>query len=255
MFGRVSDVLRDEQLTAWVEALEKRYLSDVTFQEARRALEALSAIYTQKRDRLAQGAALDGRGKRAAFAFFYGPLHFMLVQRVVEALGLAASPLGQIVDVGCGTGVGGAAWAALVAPKPRIQGVDVDPWAIAEARWTYGYFGLTSQTAKGSADGTRFADGSGIIAAYAVNELDDGARGRLLKTLVDAQQRGCRAVIVEPISKTTSPWWPEWVSAFKDMGGRDDEWSFPAELPARLRLMDKAAGLRHDRLKGRTLSF
>jgi hypothetical protein len=242
-------------MTAWALALEKRYLADVTFQEARRALEALSVIYTQKRERLAQGAALAGRGKRAAFAFFYGPLHFMLVQRITLELGLAESALAHILDVGCGTGVGGAAWAALLDPKPRVHGVDVDPWAVSEARWTYGYFGLSAQTTKGTADNTRFADGSGIIAAYAVNEIDDRARGRLLKNLLDAKKRGCRALILEPIAKTTSPWWPEWVSAFADVGGRSDEWSFPAELPARLRLMDKAAGLRHDRLKGRTLSF
>ncbi len=243
-------------MTAWVEALEKRYLTDVTFQEARRALAALSAIYTQKRDKLAKGAALDGRGKRAAFAFFYGPLHFMLVQEIVSELGLAASNApADIVDVGCGTGVGGAAWATLIDPKPRVHGVDVDPWAVAEARWTYDCFGLTAQTAKGTADATRFPDGSGIIAAYAVNELDESARSRLLASLADAKRRGCRALILEPIAKTTSPWWPAWVSAFEDMGGRADEWSFPADLPPRLRLMDKAAGLRHDRLKGRTLSF
>lgn len=248
-------MLRDEAVTAWVEALEKRYLKDVTWQEARRALEALSAIYTQKRDKLAKGAALDGRGKRAAFAFYYGPLHFMLVQEIVAELGLAESAPAHIVDVGCGTGVGGAAWASMIAPVAKVQGVDVDPWAIAESRWTYGYFGLTAQTAKGTADSLHFPDRSGIIAAYAVNELSDDARARLLKNLIDAKKRGCRALILEPIAKTTSPWWPEWVSAFKDMGGRDDEWSFPAQLPARLRLMDKAAGLRHDRLKGRTLSF
>ncbi len=245
----------EDQLTAWVDALEKRYLADVTFQEARRALEALSAIYTQKRDRLAKGAALDGRGKRAAFAFFYGPLHFMLVQRIVLELGLAEPALTHLTDIGCGTGVGGAAWAALTTPKALVRGVDVDPWAVGEARWTYGYFGLTAQTAKGTADNARFPDGSGVVAAYAVNELDDSSRARLLKNLVDAKKRGCRALVLEPIAKTTSPWWPAWVSAFKDIGGRDDEWSFPAELPARLRLMDKAAGLRHDRLKGRTLSF
>jgi hypothetical protein len=253
MIGRDAGVLRDEGMTAWVEALEKRYLGDITFQEARRALEALSAIYTQKRDRLAKGAALEGRGKRAAFAFFYGPLHFMLVQKIVLELGLSELPLDHIVDVGCGTGVGGAAWSSLTSSRARVTGVDVDPWAIAEARWTYGYFGLSAQTNKGTADATRFPDGSGVIAAYTVNELDDAARGRLLKSLLDAKKRGCRALIVEPIAKTTSPWWPEWVSAIKDAGGRDDEWNFPAELPSRLRLMDKAAGLRHDRLKGRTL--
>jgi hypothetical protein len=240
-------------MTSWVDALEKRYLAEMTFQEVRRALQALSALYTQKRDRLVKGAALDGRGKRAAFAFFYGPLHFMLVQRVVAELDLCAPAPANILDLGCGTGVAGAAWAALCETRPQVTGVDVDPWALGEARWTYAQFALANQTVKTSADLARLPDGVSVIAAYTVNELDDGGRARLLASLVSARQRGSRVLIVEPIAKTTSPWWPEWVSVFKDVGGRDDEWSFPAELPGRLRLMDKAAGLRHERLKARTL--
>ena len=50
-------------------------------------------------------------GKRAAFALFYAPLHFMAVTAVVQALGADAPPPASIVDLGCGTGVAGAAWA------------------------------------------------------------------------------------------------------------------------------------------------
>ena len=48
-----------ERVERFVEAAEQRYLKDLTWQEARRALQALSTIYTQKRDKLAEGAALD----------------------------------------------------------------------------------------------------------------------------------------------------------------------------------------------------
>ena len=66
------------------------------------------------------GSPLDTAGKRAAFALFYGPLHFLTVQAIVIALGAHARPLQMIADLGCGTGVGGAAWALACARPPSI---------------------------------------------------------------------------------------------------------------------------------------
>ena len=51
------------------------------------SLRALSATYVERRDRLREGAALAGAGKRAAFALFYGPLHYLLVRDIVRSLG------------------------------------------------------------------------------------------------------------------------------------------------------------------------
>ncbi len=235
----------------FVAAAEKRYLSDITFQEARRALQALSAIYVQKRDKL--GAALDGRGKRAAFAFYYGPLHLMLVQHIVKELGAHDPAPKRILDLGCGTGAGGAGWGSVCDSKPMITGIDVDTWATSEARWTYGQFGLQSETRKGQAENQEWPDGAAVIAAYTVNELSDENRARFLKTMLAAKQRGCRTLVLEPIAKKPVPWWQDWAKAVTDAGGRANEWNIPADLPGRLRLMDKAAGLKHDRLKGRTL--
>ena len=81
-----------DPFAAWMDALEKRHLKDLTFPEVRRALQALSSLYVERRDRLGQGSALEGAGKRAAFALFYGPLHFLLVRAIVRALGAASSP-------------------------------------------------------------------------------------------------------------------------------------------------------------------
>ena len=50
--------------------LEARHLSELTFAEVRRGLQALSSLYVERRERLADGAALDGAGKRAAFALY-----------------------------------------------------------------------------------------------------------------------------------------------------------------------------------------
>src|SRR5262245_66504985 len=100
----------------WYAALEERHLASLTFPEVRRALQSLSTLYVGKREKIAAGTALDGAGKRAAFALFYGPLHFMTVRAVALALGPAAPK--RIVDLGCGTGVAGAAWASAAGNGP-----------------------------------------------------------------------------------------------------------------------------------------
>ena len=84
---------------------------------------------------------LDSAGKRAAFALFYAPLHFLAADHVVRALGAHRPPLSSILDIGCGTGAGGAAW-ALAAGGPPVTGIDRHPWAVDEARWTYRQLGL-----------------------------------------------------------------------------------------------------------------
>src|SRR3954469_23798829 len=99
-----------DRFHAWHDALEKRHLTTLTFQEVRRAVQALSAIYVEQRDRIDSGAALNGAGKRAAFAMYYAPLHFLLVREIVRALGAERKMPETIMDLGCGTGAAGAAW-------------------------------------------------------------------------------------------------------------------------------------------------
>ena len=98
-----------DPLDSFHSALEARHLSELTFKEVRHALQALSSLYVERRERMADGAALDGAGKRAAFALYYGPMHFLLVREIVRALALRAPR--RILDLGCGTGTAGAAWA------------------------------------------------------------------------------------------------------------------------------------------------
>src|SRR5919197_2916834 len=95
----------------WLAALEERHLANLTRSELTRALRALSSAYVERRRRLAEGAALEGAGKRAAFALFYGPLHYLLVRAIVRALPeAAAGKAATLVDLGSGTGAAGAAW-------------------------------------------------------------------------------------------------------------------------------------------------
>ena len=92
----------EETYTNWLVALENRHLANLRFSEVTRALRALSSAYVQRRHTLSRGGALNGAGKRAAFALFYGPLHFLIVQDLVQRLRLQTPK--TILDLGCVTG-------------------------------------------------------------------------------------------------------------------------------------------------------
>src|SRR5687768_16484382 len=110
----------DARFEAWMTALDERHLANLTLPEVGRALRALSSCYVERRSRLAEGAALEGAGKRAAFALFYAPIHFLIARHIVRQLGLGPGTR-QILDLGCGTGAAGAAW-ALESPGATITG-------------------------------------------------------------------------------------------------------------------------------------
>src|SRR5204862_2507726 len=102
--------MQADRFAEWVDASERRHLAELTFPEVSRALRALSSAYVERRHRLNGVAALGGAGKRAAFALFYAPLHFLLVRHIVDSLPQAKRRVSTIVDLGCGTGAAGAAW-------------------------------------------------------------------------------------------------------------------------------------------------
>jgi hypothetical protein len=250
----ISEPGSDPAFLAWSEALYGRHSTELTFQEIRRGVEALSAVYVERRDRLPRGAALDGAGKRAAFAVFYAPLHFLITRAVARAVGVGGKRLERVVDLGCGTGVGGAAVALEAGSRPSIVGVDVNRWSLDEARFTWRHFGLDGQARPG--DAVRAAAGgagTALVAAYTVNELAAGARDELLERFAAAARAGAAVLVLEPIAIRPLPWWETWRARFIELGGRADEWTVPMTLPPRLALLDKAAGLRHDRLKARSL--
>jgi SAM-dependent methyltransferase len=211
----------------------------------------LSSIYVERRHE-GVNRALDSAGKRAAFALFYAPLHFLTTYSIAQALE-AGRKLERVVDLGCGTGAAGAAW-ALAAGAGWITGIDRHPWAVTEARWTYNALGLHGSARRGDLASTPpAAAGDGILAAYLFNELSATARDGLLGRLLESVSRGARLLIIEPISLRVSPWWPEAARRIATAGGRADEWRFAADLPPRLRLLDKAAGLDHRELTARSL--
>jgi hypothetical protein len=246
-------VIPDERFDRWIAALEARHLADLTFPEVSRALRALSSAYVERRQRLAGGAALAGAGKRAAFALFYGPLHYLLIREIARALP-GASDVAMLIDLGCGTGAAGAGWAAACRTAPSIVGIDRHPWALAEAAQTYRTFGFPARTRQGDVAVIQLPKSpAALLAAFTVNELAGDARAALLPRLLAHGKDGDRVLIVEPVAGFVAPWWKDWRQAFEAAGGRADEWRFRVELPAIVAKLDRAAGLNHRELKGRSL--
>ena len=244
--------MSDDAVARWLAALEERHLRELTFAEVRRALQALSATYVRHRGRLPQGAALEGAGKRAAFALFYGPLHLLTVREVVRALGAAQPPPRELLDLGCGTGAAGAAWALETRGKTEVHGVDRSGWAADEARWTLRRLGLRGGAETGRAERVALPRrGGAVLIAYTLNEIEEAARERLLQRLFEAA--GLGVLVVEPIAGRFAPWWPAWARRAAEAGGRHDEWRFRAALPELVARLDRAAGLDHRELTCRTL--
>ena len=237
-------------------SLEARHLADLRFPEVSRALRALSSTYVERRGRIGEGAALSGAGKRAAFALFYGPLHYLLVRAIVDELPGAADVRSTLVDLGCGTGAAGAAWAGKQAAPPVTIGIDRHRWALDEAAKTFRAFGLPLRTRLGDiADADLPKGRTSFLAAFALNELPDAGREGLLKRLLDRASGGDQVLIVEPLAGAVAPWWKKWASAFESAGGRADEWRFRLELPPIVLKLDRAAGLHHNEITGRSLSM
>jgi SAM-dependent methyltransferase len=254
------------KLNNWVAALERRYLADLRIQEVTRALRALSAAYVEHRGRGTGRhvrGALDTAGKRAAFAMYYAPLHYIAVLEVVRALGADQPAPSSIVDLGCGTGAAAAAWAIASGSTPVVTGIDRHPWAISEARRTYRELGLDGRARQGDFTGsgfkgfkgfTRFSGfTAGAVAAYVLNELADEERRRVEDVLVDLGRSGARILVVEPIARGVVPWWPETAERICSLGGRADVWRLPIEAPPPVMRLGDAAGLNHRELRLQTL--
>ena len=92
----------------WMAALEARHLADParagSHARAARVVVGIRRAATPADGDAGGGrhvlGALDSAGKRAAFALFYAPLHFIAVTEVVRARGGSTPPPKTIVDLG-----------------------------------------------------------------------------------------------------------------------------------------------------------
>jgi methylase of polypeptide subunit release factors len=245
----------------WLAALEARHLANLRVSEVTKALRALSSAYVERRRHPAAQTdgrqvlgALDSAGKRAAFALFYAPLHFIAVTEVVRARNGTTPPPKTIIDLGCGTGAAGAAWALAAQPDPVVVGIDRHPWAVEETQWTYRQLGVRGRARQG--DIVKLLHprrDEAIVAAYVLNELPEAARARIEDRLFETATRGGRLLVIEPIARTVAPWWDDFAARFARAGGRSEEWRVPIHLPPLLEKFDRAAGLNHRELTFRSL--
>ena len=196
-----------EAVQRWLAAAEPRYLADLTSAElVTRSLKALSTCYVERRAGLNRGSALSGAGKRAAFALFYAPLHFLTVREVARALvgepGQRTISSRQVLDLGCGTGAAGAAW-ALTASGPR-RGLRRQ--SVGSRRKRPGPIGRLGVEGHGPPISTRpcamrggaLADLAGGVPGQRVSPPTRGRRS--FHACVDAVRNGHRVVVIEPIS-------------------------------------------------------
>src|SRR5262249_8977543 len=91
----------------------------------------------------------------AAFALFYAPLHFLTVTRIAVSLDADARRIERVIDLGCGTGAAGSAWALACERPATVAGVDRHPWAVDEANWTYRQLGLRGRPVEANRDTRR----------------------------------------------------------------------------------------------------
>jgi hypothetical protein len=243
----------------WIADTEARHLRDMTPTEVGRALRALSSTYVERRARLSSRGAFDTAGKRAAYALYYAPRRYQTLTHILAALPAATGPL-AIVDVGCGTRP--APPGPYMRAQERRSPPDSHPWAVEETRSTMQAFGLKGEAKRGAIGGDRgirpWADGRGaqaraIVLSYMVNELSDDDRADLLPALLAAASRGAHVLIVEPLSRKTSPWWSRWADAVVAAGGRADEWRVTLDLAPMTARLGHAAGLDAAGATARTL--
>jgi hypothetical protein len=256
-------MISDTRIAQWLAALDERHGRAFRRDELLKAIRALSARYVERRATLATRSPLDSAGKRAAFASFYAPLHFLTAREIVKAL--PTRPLDTIVDLGCGTGVAGAGWAASLATPPALNGIDKLGWAVEETNWNWRALGLQGRAKRDdlvlaaerllSRRNERALASMGVVLGWSVNELDDAARRRLLPVVLELANRGAAVLLIEPIGGRATPWFDAWADSFTRAGGRTDKWRFDIALPPSLAELDRDAGFQREGLAARTIAI
>ncbi len=240
----------------WCETTLGRFIPPLSFSEVRKGVRALSSLYVERRaEGRLSARSLEGHGKRAAFACYYAPLHFLAAWHAAAPLAQdATQEVKRVIDLGCGSGAAGAACARALGGA-SVLGLDRSGWALGEARRTWRAFGLVGRARRGVLPAAlpRWGRGDLLCVAWAVNELDEAPRDALLEALLRAVERDARLLLLEPLAGAASPWWDAWRKRFADAGVESHALKRTLALPAWIQRMDKAAGLRHRPLGARVL--
>ena len=189
----------------------------------------------------------QARGVRALLRGF----HFLAVREIVRAVGPARAahdrgPRLRNRGRGSGLGPGGGR-------RHARGGIDRSGWAVEEARGPSPGSACAARRGAATCWAARCpAREPGSSARTPRTTFPEETRAALLDRLLDAGRRGARVLVVEPIARGVTPWWAAWAETFAQAGGRSDE-RFPAALPPRLALLDRAASLDHRELTARSL--
>lgn len=231
----------------FLELLEERHFRDLKFAEVTKGLRAVSAGYVERREEGGIEKSLHGRGKRAAFALYYGAMHFLVTRAVVRDLGLgfgAGAGKPTILDLGCGTGVCSAAWAAENSVATKVIGADRSSFALHEARWTWQTLQLRAETFRSIRDVLdAVSRPDGIVLGWALNELDDTLREMIASRVSLWVARGSRLLVIEPVSKRVTPWWDSWAAHLPEGACVASERRVNVPLSPKLALLARSAGL------------
>jgi hypothetical protein len=255
------------QFDHWHANLVERFQRDLTFPEIRKGVQAVSSSYVRQKRGNRGGAdtIFDGAGKRAAFALYYGPFHFLMTYHIVREIGFHELAPRSIQDIGCGTGVAGAAWAAAIQEHPvpadkrvsraKIKGLERVGFAMEEARLTYRAFSLQGEVKKMDLERELPRGKGAAVLAFTANELTEPARDRLLNELSHPFLRPL--LVLEPLARKIAPWWSAWERKLGEsaLAVHAFEWRKRIELPKWLATMDKAAGIDHSELTARVLGL
>ena len=208
-----------------------------------------------------EGAALSGAGKRAAFALFYGPLHYLLMPHIVEQLPGATAERrhagrSRLRHRRVGRGVGRACGPAADANRQRpARRRDRSP-SVGDRRSgrdlsrvrTSGDRppGRTSRARPAERAGVDprgvHAERAGRCGSRRAARAAGRARGPRRSRADRRAARRIRRALVESLARR-----------FEAAGGRADEWRLRTELPPIVAKLDRAAGLNHREITGRSL--
>lgn len=257
----MSPYLPDSHLSglidSWIADARQRN-GDLEVRDLRRGIQAVSSVYVESRRQGELGSrATRGAARRAAFASYFAPLHFLTTWHLLASGELGELPdIGRIVDLGCGTGAVSAALALRASPAPPIEAVDSLGWALGEARRTYAHFGLRARTRR-----LRLPRGlpslradDQVVCGWFANECSNEERAGLLDALERGVKRGAGLVVLEPLAERAVPWWSEWVDRLGARGLSSGLFRQPAELPELLATLDQASGLDHSELGARWIA-
>ena len=255
----------DRLTEAWLEALERRHLADLTMSEVARALRALSSCYVERRSKLAEGGALSSAGQARGVRALLWPAasarhardcrrrcHLRQIRSPTSSIS-GAEPVPPAPPGPSRLGVA-ARFAASIVIRGRSRkragptgSFSCDGRVVQASIAAHGM--LQKRSAAEARPGTASSRRTPSTSSRPTASLHCCSLARRLMRREPAFWSSSR------LPGGSSPWWRDWQTAIERAGGRADEWRFPADLPPTQLALARAAGLDPRELTARSLFF